>query len=147
MAHGLTHRLCKAARALAGWNQADLAKRANVSKQTITDFERGVRTPFPNNLRAIESALAAAGVEFIAEGEGGAGVRLAAPATDPAGIGGAEAREPGLSRSLRDLERLSKAYGLDDQAYRDLQALLASAAQDRGGASLDKRSGRGRGKR
>jgi hypothetical protein len=34
-----------------------------------------------NNLRAIQAALEAAGVEFIAENGGGAGVRLRKPAT------------------------------------------------------------------
>jgi len=29
------------------------------------DFERGARTPYPNNLAAIRAALEAAGVEFI----------------------------------------------------------------------------------
>ncbi|MFQ5938580.1 MAG: helix-turn-helix domain-containing protein [Alphaproteobacteria bacterium] len=58
-------RVCKAARALAGMTQADLAKAANVAKQTVADFERGARTPFPNNLAAIRRALESAGVVFI----------------------------------------------------------------------------------
>ncbi len=43
---------------------------------TVTDFEKGARLPHPNNLAAIRTALEAAGVEFIAENGGGAGVRL-----------------------------------------------------------------------
>lgn len=54
---------------------------------TIADFEVGRRTPMPRTLAAIRTALEAAGVEFIAENGGGAGVRLrkdAAPhSTDP----------------------------------------------------------------
>ncbi len=47
-----------------------------MARQTVVDFERGARTPYPNNLIAIRAALEAAGVEFIAENGGGAGVRL-----------------------------------------------------------------------
>ncbi|RJF81871.1 XRE family transcriptional regulator [Azospirillum cavernae] len=56
--------------------QKELAAAANVGSQTLADFERGARTPHPNNLSAIRSALEAAGVEFIPENGGGAGVRL-----------------------------------------------------------------------
>lgn len=59
-----------------GWNQAQLADAASVSRPTVVDFERGARTPYPNNLAAIRAALEAAGVEFIEENGGGPGVRL-----------------------------------------------------------------------
>lgn len=66
-----------------GWNQAQLAEAARVSRMTIMDFERGARTPHPNNLAAIRAALEAAGVEFTDEDGGGAGVRLRKPAAEP----------------------------------------------------------------
>ena len=47
-----------------------------MARQTVVDFERGARTPYPNNLSAIRTALEAAGVELIDENGGGAGVRL-----------------------------------------------------------------------
>jgi transcriptional regulator with XRE-family HTH domain len=72
-------KLCKAGRALAGWNQAELADVANVAKQTVADFERGARRPFPNNRRAIAKALQLAGVGFVSEGDGLVGVRWNAP--------------------------------------------------------------------
>jgi transcriptional regulator with XRE-family HTH domain len=59
-----------------GWNQNQLAEAAQVARQTVVDFERGARTPYANNLAAIRAALEAAGVEFIPENGGGAGVRL-----------------------------------------------------------------------
>ena len=43
------------------------------------DFEIGKRSPHPRTLAAIRSALEAAGVEFIANGDG-PGVRLRKPA-------------------------------------------------------------------
>lgn len=43
---------------------------------TLRNFERGATTPVVNNLAAIQAALEAAGVEFIEENGGGAGVRL-----------------------------------------------------------------------
>ena len=73
---------------MVGWTQTDLAQKARVARQTLVDFERGARTPFPNNIGAIRSALEAAGVEFIATSDGRAGVLLAAPvAESPAPMG------------------------------------------------------------
>ncbi|WP_225769553.1 helix-turn-helix domain-containing protein [Inquilinus sp. Marseille-Q2685] len=70
---------CRGARAMLGWSQTKLAEEARVARQTIVDFERGARTPFPNNKAAIRSALEAAGIEFIPENGGGPGVRLKKP--------------------------------------------------------------------
>jgi transcriptional regulator with XRE-family HTH domain len=59
-----------------GLSQTQLADAAGVARQTIVDFERGARIPYPNNLAAIRLALETAGVEFIQENGGGPGVRL-----------------------------------------------------------------------
>ncbi len=67
---------CRGARAMVGLSQTQLAEAAAVSRQTLVDFERGARTPYPNNLAAIRSALESAGVEFIEQNGGGPGVRL-----------------------------------------------------------------------
>lgn len=67
---------CRAARALIGLSQGELAHQANVARATVADFERGTRVPHPNNLAAIRRALEAAGVDFIQEDGGGPGVRL-----------------------------------------------------------------------
>lgn len=72
----LTPEQCRGARAMLGWSQQELATRAQIAKQTVADFERGARTPYPNNLAAIRAALEAAGVIFIAENGDGPGVRL-----------------------------------------------------------------------
>jgi transcriptional regulator with XRE-family HTH domain len=55
---------CRAARALLNWSQAVLAERAAVAKQTLADFERGARSPYPRTLADIREALEAAGIEF-----------------------------------------------------------------------------------
>ena len=60
----LTPAQCRAARALLNWSQAALAEKAAVAKQTLTDFERGARQPYPRTLADIRAALEAAGVEF-----------------------------------------------------------------------------------
>jgi transcriptional regulator with XRE-family HTH domain len=57
-------------------HQAELQAAAGVSRKTIVCFERGETTPQPRTLAAIRAALEAAGVEFITENGGGAGVRL-----------------------------------------------------------------------
>jgi transcriptional regulator with XRE-family HTH domain len=77
LAQDLSREQCRARRALVDWSQSALAEAAKVSRQTVVDFERGARTPYPNNLLAVRAALEAAGVEFIDENGGGPGVRLA----------------------------------------------------------------------
>jgi transcriptional regulator with XRE-family HTH domain len=67
----------RAARGLLEWSQEELAARSNLGLSTIRDFEKGRRVPTINNLAAIQRAIEAAGVEFIAENGGGPGVRLA----------------------------------------------------------------------
>jgi transcriptional regulator with XRE-family HTH domain len=66
-----------------------LARAANVSRQTINDFETGQRLPIPNNLQAIVHALEFAGLTFLEEVDGaGAGVRMsfaASAAPEPQG--------------------------------------------------------------
>jgi len=54
----------RAARALLGWTQQELANRAKVAPSTIADFERGKRIPVSNNLDAIRAALESNGIAF-----------------------------------------------------------------------------------
>lgn len=66
----------KAARALLGMTQAELAHQAKLSLATLNNIEREAVAPRTSSLDAIQSALEAAGIEFIPENGGGAGVRL-----------------------------------------------------------------------
>lgn len=68
----------KAARALLRWSQTDLAEASGVSLPTIKRLEASTGEMGGRliTLDAIRSALEAAGVQFIAENGGGAGVRL-----------------------------------------------------------------------
>ncbi len=66
----------RAARALLDWSRDQLAEASGVPKRTLVRFEGGEAAPQRRNIAAIRSALEAAGVEFIAENGGGAGVRL-----------------------------------------------------------------------
>ena len=109
----LTARQVRAGRALLAWSQQDLAKAANVGQSTVADFERGSRTPVPNNAEAIRSALEEAGVRFES---GGAVMGPAIP------LLGGKAGEGGL--------RLINATDLDQWADRrdaqgDIPELLA----------------------
>ncbi|WEO75055.1 helix-turn-helix transcriptional regulator [Agrobacterium vitis] len=61
----ITIEQCRGARAMLGWSQAELAKAANVSRQTIADFERGAHMPISNNLTSIISAFQTVGIEFF----------------------------------------------------------------------------------
>jgi transcriptional regulator with XRE-family HTH domain len=66
----------RAARGLVGWSQQELSEKAEVGRATITDFEAGKRAPYATTLMRLQETLTAAGVEFISENGGGAGVRL-----------------------------------------------------------------------
>ena len=76
----ITAAQCRAGRALVEISREDLAERSSVSHRSIVDFERGAREPRESTKAALRAALEAAGVVFIPENGGGAGVRLAKPA-------------------------------------------------------------------
>ena len=65
---------CKMARVATGLGIRDLASLADISANTVSRLERGEELK-PATLAAIRAALEAAGVEFIDENGGGAGVR------------------------------------------------------------------------
>ena len=72
----LTAAQCRAGRALIDWSQAQLSQSAAIDLQTIADFEKRFRAADETTRRRLCAALEAAGVVFIAENGGGAGVRL-----------------------------------------------------------------------
>ena len=76
-----------AARALLGISQGQLAKAANISIPTLKRMEgsAGAIAAYKNNIEAVRVALERAGVQFIPENGGGAGVRLVKPATQSSG--------------------------------------------------------------
>ena len=59
-----------------GWSQQQLAKRARVGVVTVHQLETAVGQPRPATLDVIRRAFESAGVDFIDENGGGAGVRL-----------------------------------------------------------------------
>lgn len=61
----MTSAVCRAARALAGLTQRELAAAANISAQTVADYERGARQPHQNNILAIRSVFESKGIRFI----------------------------------------------------------------------------------
>ena len=71
-------RQIKAARALVGWSQGDLADKSGISVPTIKRLEaaEGDIGGRAETGAALVAALEKAGVEFIPENGGGAGVRM-----------------------------------------------------------------------
>jgi predicted transcriptional regulator len=67
---------CRAARALLDWSQQDLADKAAVGVVTVRQLEAGTHEPRRATLDVIRRAFESAGVQFIDENGGGAGVRL-----------------------------------------------------------------------
>ncbi|RVD71379.1 MAG: helix-turn-helix transcriptional regulator [Mesorhizobium sp.] len=72
----LTSAQCRAARALVKWSVRDLSEMCGVHRNTISALETDQSAPNNSTLAAIRTALESAGVEFIPENGGGAGVRL-----------------------------------------------------------------------
>jgi transcriptional regulator with XRE-family HTH domain len=74
-----------AARALVRWSVEDLADRSRVALATITqaEAEDGPVSVAAADARALRLALEKAGIEFIAENGGRAGVRFAKPSHAP----------------------------------------------------------------
>ena len=66
---------CKMARAALGLGVREVAEAAKVSPDTVVRLERGEALR-ERTVDAIRAALEAAGIDFIAENGGGAGVRL-----------------------------------------------------------------------
>lgn len=80
----LTCEQLRAARAIVRWRAVDLAERAGVNLSTIQRAEKadGPVPMMPANEKAVRQALEAAGIEFIPENGGGAGVRLKTPGAE-----------------------------------------------------------------
>jgi transcriptional regulator with XRE-family HTH domain len=67
------------ARAALNWTVRDLAEATGLHRNTISNLEVGRYAGDPETLSLIRSVLVRAGVEFIDENGGGAGVRLRKP--------------------------------------------------------------------
>jgi predicted transcriptional regulator len=72
----ISSRQIRAARALLGWSQQELADRAVISVNALARLESGKVDSKSSTVRAIQNALSRAGVDFIQPGEFGEGVRL-----------------------------------------------------------------------
>ena len=75
----ITSDQCRAARALLKWSQRDLKEKTLVARVTIAQFEQGASQPYERTLRDLRIAFEEAGIEFIDENGGGAGVRFKRP--------------------------------------------------------------------
>jgi transcriptional regulator with XRE-family HTH domain len=75
----ITSEQVRAARALLRWEQRDLAEASGVSLPSVKRLETrpGLLAAQERTIAELRKALEKAGVEFIAENGGGAGVRMA----------------------------------------------------------------------
>lgn len=69
---------CRAARGLLDWTQADLSTATGLSVVTVRAFEKGGEMR-ESNRTLLRLAFEKAGVDFIPENGGGAGVRMREP--------------------------------------------------------------------
>lgn len=66
--------LCRAARGLLDWTQAELAERAGVSRSTVRDFEQERHALHRATEAQLVRTLEAAGVRILGDEAGGPGV-------------------------------------------------------------------------
>ena len=122
---------CRAARAFVEMSRADLAKAAAVGERTIADFESRSRTPIRATLAAIQRALEARGVEFLA----GNGLRLsAAEAVAPSGGEPGESDKPAGSvapapKKQAGSDRKAKPAALPRSKLEQIRALREQGTQ------------------
>jgi transcriptional regulator with XRE-family HTH domain len=75
--HPVSVEQLRAARGLLGWSQTELASRAGLSLPTVKRLEGGFGPRVSDEVRVrLREAIEAAGIEFIDENGGGAGVRF-----------------------------------------------------------------------
>jgi transcriptional regulator with XRE-family HTH domain len=67
---------CRAARALLGMTQPELAEMAGLGLSTVVDYEKTRRKISAEATAAIKRALEKSGILFIAKNGGGPGLRL-----------------------------------------------------------------------
>jgi transcriptional regulator with XRE-family HTH domain len=72
----------RAARAWLGWSQEELAKRSNVSVNTVRNFERGQKTLHFNSIAAMRQAIEVAGIQLLFN-ENGVAAGIRRPGSDP----------------------------------------------------------------
>ena len=129
----------RAARALIGWKQSDLAAASGLSEISIKNLERGATDPRASALDAIQKALLKGGVVFLDAGDtrdGGPGVRLSkdgAAASIPLEDLNAENDE---QRERRDV---SIRKSLTDQQWDRIEGELPGRAGDPGCNARDNR--------
>lgn len=75
----ITARQIRAARALLGWSQQQLADRAIVSLNAVARLEKGKVDSRVSTINSIEKTLGKAGVEFLPAADKGEGVRMKSP--------------------------------------------------------------------
>ncbi len=63
------------ARAAPGWGVRELAEKAGITANTVTRIENGADAK-QSTIEALRSAFETAGIEFIPENGGGAGIRF-----------------------------------------------------------------------
>jgi DNA-binding XRE family transcriptional regulator len=66
----MTPAQCRAARAMLQWSQSELARRAQVARKTIADFEQETRALRRRTRKAITETIEAAGVHFLLGDDG-----------------------------------------------------------------------------
>lgn len=72
----ITPAQCRAARALAELTRGALSRLAGIEESAIERFERRIDEPDEQTVTKLRDALEEAGIVFIVENGGGAGVRL-----------------------------------------------------------------------
>jgi transcriptional regulator with XRE-family HTH domain len=118
----LKPRVMRAARALAGWEQSDLANASGISIATVRKIEQGAIGTRPSTAARIIAAFERAGLQLIPEGpDGGAGVRW---------------KEREMNEELREFYALNNKikgwfiYNLGREDNEELDAMIKELSSD-----------------
>jgi transcriptional regulator with XRE-family HTH domain len=102
----LTPAQCRAARGLLDWTQQELAQKAGLGIVTVRQLEAGTHEPRRLTLDVVRRAFERAGVEFIDEDGGGAGVRLRKPHRSSARVSHGIASEDNFAKGSGDPDKI-----------------------------------------
>ena len=105
---------CRAARALLGWSQRELARTSGVSRRTIIYFEADLRPLVPRIRRCLADTLDAAGIVFAPDGSVTA--RRGGEPVSPRAVAGNI--ESGHATATGDLMEKARRFHMRAEEYR-----------------------------
>jgi transcriptional regulator with XRE-family HTH domain len=113
------------ARAALDWTVRDLAEASGLHRNTITNIEIGRFAGDLGSIAAIERVLTAAGIEFLDENDGGAGVRFRRRARPKGREGSGRTMSSGLQNTIPYVLQSGPRLSMQKVSIRQVKAARA----------------------